>query len=107
MDYKTFYHIQSLLKTVEKRKELAKIFAEMAKDTRSGKLGRYYRMFSLKDWWYLVFRTYRGRGAFLFLKVLGKNLTDDELWEFIADCENWDEEDNEVGPYPFPPITPD
>ena len=79
----------------------------MADDSADDRIRNSFRLLSLEDWWYLVFRTHGGKGAYLFLKVLKLNLSDLQLWNYIGDCANWTAEGNEEGPYPVPPVTPD
>ena len=118
------YHMKSLLRLIKQNEEVKKLFNKMVDKMRKGQpveLRRYIRLLSIKDWWYLVFRTFRGRGAYLFIKILADGITDDEkLWIYVSICKNWaeaaqaaeadetdPEEENEVGPYPYPPVDPD
>lgn len=110
MDMKTFIHIRSLLKIIREAKEIKEktkrqkqalaAFNRMSKALADGNKGtrirRYFALFWLEDWWYLVFRTYKRRGAYLFLRLLNdrpdlltKKIDGKHLWELISDHKRW------------------
>lgn len=149
MDYRTFTCIKSLIETLKDPKyaNYKKAFIKMAtklkkrkkkpKEKVHGKhktkIRKYFGLLSLWDWWYLVFRTINGKGAYLFLRLIKDHptildvtvLTDQQLWDYIVNLNNWDqaeedfnddevpdpdpeepvtnEAENDIGPLPFPP----
>lgn len=120
MDYKTFTHIRSLLKAIrllEPDDDYLMAIREMVESLKKGKPTKirfYFGLLRRKEWWYLVFRTHRGSGAYLFLRLLEKKgvdkpIEDRVLWRFVKDPENWkqaekdsvaDEPDDEEEPPP-------
>ena len=123
----------------EEYKEYRQAFVKMAKALKGGKrpeVYRYFGLISIKDWWYLLFRTRAGSGAYLFLRLIADNAklltaedddfgkldVDQIIWKYLSVCKNVEqaetdsEEDpvpgettaeNEKGPLPYPPITDD
>jgi hypothetical protein len=103
LDTKIFLYIKKLLKILKELDEkdhYREAFKKMAK-ALGGKTGirTYFGLLRLEEWWYLVFRTHKGRGAYLFLRLLkqkqlldsDKEISDEDLGDFIANCENWNQ----------------
>lgn len=144
MDYSTFAHIKSLLETLRKpeyehyRRAFKKMAKKLKKRKEKGKkqpgkhktkIRKYFGLLSLVDWWYLVFRTHKGRGAYLLLRLIKEHpeildapIDDNTLWSYLTNEEDWDqaeddsdddelpdtdpdtnEAENDIGPLPFPP----
>ncbi|MFW9958086.1 MAG: hypothetical protein ACFFCT_08445 [Candidatus Odinarchaeota archaeon] len=122
MDRKAFQHMRSLARIIldtdsrkseikeaeELRKQFLLSFEKMRDALQNGeptRMRRYFALFSLEDWWYLVYRTYERRGAFLFLRLYQKHGLDkltkgSTLWKELKKSENWKnaEEDSKRDP---------
>ena len=140
LDQAVFVNIKSLLEILRKPEyaNYKKAFEKMAKklkkkrkkprDKHNTKIRKYFGLLSMRDWWYLVFRTEKGKGAYLFLRLIKEHdainqpISDTQLWDYIMDTDNVDqaeedsdvdeepntdpdtnEAENDIGPLPFPP----
>ena len=116
MDMTTFKHVKSLLKMLRKTtqkkdktkknlqvlKAFKKMCAALEEKDKDGKIRtrmrKYFALLWLDEWNHLVFRTYKRKGAYMFLKLIKDKpelLTDDEiisnskLWVYIGNCAKW------------------
>ena len=121
MDSKTLELMKSLIETIGRNEEVRKAFQKMLIfGEGKRRIRRFYGLLSIKSWWYLVFRTCKGRGAYLFLRMLEElgiltkkgefKLPKDwkEIWKYICNCDHSKvaqkeaEEDYTIPPWPTP-----
>lgn len=130
----TYLRIKSLLKTLKslpkKYEPLKRAFRVMVL-SKPRNIRKYYGLLSLEDWWYLVFRTANGRGAYLFIRLLEENIKDKAalsksidpldvaianlldpkkdpyIWDFISSCKNCKDADDDKEEDEPPPEEPE